>query len=203
MAPNASAAGRHSREGKHLRPGRANSFARARNFKLDRELQQRAEGGKGGNTTRVIVTLVPGADVPAEFKRFARGGKLDIINGQVLDLPNSVLKKMADYPGVFRVHYDRPIASHNYRTAITVGARTVQDTLGYSGSGVGVAIIDSGITAWHDDLTNKSSKTYPYGNQRVSKFVDFVNGRTSPYDDNGHGSHVAGIIAGNGYDSNG
>ena len=33
--------------------------------------------------------------------------------------------------------------------------------------------------------------------------MDFVNGRTLPYDDNGHGSHVAGIIAGNGYDSNG
>src|SRR5262249_34979960 len=62
---------------------------------------------------------------------------------------------------------------------------------------------DSGITAWHDDLTNRTSKLFPYGNQRVAKFVDFVNGRSTPYDDNGHGSHVAGIIAGNGYDSYG
>jgi len=37
----------------------------------------------------------------------------------------------------------------------------------------------------------------------VAGFVDFVNGQLAPYDDNGHGSHVAGIIAGNGYDSNG
>jgi serine protease AprX len=66
-----------------------------------------------------------------------------------------------------------------------------------------VAVIDSGITSWHDDLTytgsNSSVKTV--GGQRLAKFVDFVNGQTAPYDDNGHGTHVSGIIAGNGHDS--
>ena len=55
------------------------------------------------------------------------------------------------------------------------------------GAGVGVAVIDSGIASWHDDLTNRTSTYYPYGNQRVAAFVDFVNGRTLPYDDEGHG----------------
>src|SRR6185436_18709265 len=62
-------------------------------------------------------------------------------------------------------------------------------------------VIDSGISSWHDDFTNKTAKLFPYGNQRVAKFVDFVNGRSLPYDDNGHGTHVSGIIAGNGQDS--
>src|SRR5207248_10135212 len=94
-------------------------------------------------------------------------------------------------------------AEFNYRTSLTVGTRAVQQTLGLSGAGVGVAVIDSGITTWHDDLTDRLSRVYPFGNQRVAAFVDFVNGRTQPYDDDGHGTHVAGIIAGNGYDSGG
>jgi serine protease AprX len=174
-----------------------------KNYKLDGELSDRSDRGNQALTTRVIVTLNPGAKLPGEFKKYALNRSLSLINGEVLDLPNGVLKQLAKHPDVFRVHYDRPIASHNYRTSITVGARVVQDFMGLTGAGVGIAVIDSGITAWHDDLTNKTSKLFPYGNQRVSKFVDFVNGRTLPYDDNGHGSHVTGVIAGNGYDSYG
>ena len=81
---------------------------------------------------------------------------------------------------------------------MTVGARAVQELMGYNGAGVGVAIVDSGITGWHDDLTIANGQ-----GQRVAHFVDFVNGYTQPYDDWGHGTHVAGIVAGNGFDTNG
>ena len=191
----------HSRQAPKKQAGAPGALVK--NYKIDDELSDRADHGNPGLTTRVIVTLVPGATLPNEFKKFTRNTRLDLINGEVLDLPNGVLRKIASHPNVFRVHYDRPIKTHNYRTSVTTGARVVTDNMGITGAGVGVAIIDSGISTWHDDLTNKSSTLYPYGNQRVSKFVDFVNGRPLPYDDNGHGSHVAGIIAGNGYDSNG
>jgi len=202
LAPNATAEGRHSLAAARSAAGHPNSRAAA--YKLDTELDTRATTNNQTRTTRVIVELVPGAKLPAQYAAFARrDGKLGIINGQVVDLPDRMLRQMAQHPSVFRIHYDRPSATLNYRTSVTVGTRVVRETLGLTGAGIGVAVIDSGIATWHDDLTNTSSTLYPYGNQRVSKFVDFVNGRTQPYDDNGHGTHVAGIIAGNGYDSGG
>jgi serine protease AprX len=201
LATSAMAAGIHSRSAPQETPGVPGT--RAATYKLDSEVSERSRHGHPLGKTSVIVTLVPGAALPAEFRRFARPDSLDIINGRVLDLPNGVLRQLEAHPAVFQVHHNRDIKTHNYRTAVTVGARVVQQHLGYTGAGIGVAVIDSGITTWHDDLKNTTAKVYPYGNQRVTKFVDFVNGRTLPYDDNGHGSHVAGTILGNGTDSNG
>ncbi|NJE43371.1 S8 family serine peptidase [Thermococcus sp. GR6] len=64
--------------------------------------------------------------------------------------------------------------------------------LGYDGTGIVVAVIDTGIDANHPDLQGK-----------VIAWYDAVNGKTTPYDDNGHGTHVAGIVAGTGAASNG
>ncbi|HEV8345447.1 MAG TPA: S8 family peptidase [Vicinamibacterales bacterium] len=189
----------HTRQAQKAKPGVPG--ARVKAYKLDDELARRSGDLNPRNTTRVIVTLVPGATLPAEFKKFGQNRNLDIINGQVLDLPNNVLRKLAAHPNVFQVHYDRPTRTHNNRTAVTVGARDVFWNYGYTGAGVGVAVIDSGITSWHDDMVNYTKTVFPYGNQRVAKFVDFVNGRALPYDDNGHGTHVSGIIGGVGYDS--
>jgi serine protease AprX len=177
------------------------AHAAGRGWKLDSELARRSQRNPR-QVTSVIVTLVPGATLPPEFKRFARvRGRLGIINGQVLDLPNNILRQLEARPEIFRIHYDRPTVAHDFRTTIASGARAAQEGLGLTGAGVGVAVIDSGITSWHNDFAGRTPVNLPYGNQRVAAFVDFVNGGTAPYDDEGHGTHVAGIIAGNGHDS--
>jgi len=127
--------------------------------------------------------------------RFRR--TLSLINAEVVDLPNAALTKLAGSPLIARIALDRPVVGAMERTGATIGATAVRQETGYDGSGVGVAVIDSGVTSWHDDLTDAA------GAQRVRQFVDFVNGAVTPYDDYGHGTHVAGIVAGNGFDSDG
>ena len=80
-----------------------------------------------------------------------------------------------------------------------VGARTyVWNTLGLQGdSNSSTAIIDTGIDSSHVDFSPG------YGDQDFSKKIvgwnDQVGFTTFPVDDNGHGSHVAGLAAGDGF----
>lgn len=64
-----------------------------------------------------------------------------------------------------------------------------------TGKGVGVALFDTGI-GYHPDLIE------PYHNRLVA-FYDTISGKSKYYDDNGHGTHTAGILAGSGIASNG
>jgi serine protease AprX len=125
------------------------------------------------------------------------GRSLPIIDSVVADLPNGALAALGAHLLVGRISLDRPVVGVMERTGATIGATAVRQDLGYDGAGVGVAVVDSG-TASHDDLLDSAT-----GQTRVDAFVDFVNNRQDPYDDYGHGTHVSGIVAGNGFDSGG
>ena len=180
-----------------LRPGVSPSLPHDR---VDSLIASRASRTAG--TSRVIVRAVNAGALAALAPVVrALGGRilrtLTIVEAHAIELPNVSLRALAASPLVARLSYDRGVAGAMERTAAAVGATAVREDLGLDGAGVGIAILDSGITPWHDDLAA------PEGGQRVDRFVDFVGGRAAPYDDYGHGTHVAGIIAGDGFDSSG
>jgi serine protease AprX len=165
---------------------------------MDSFVANRANGLNRLATADVIVTLEDGADLPLSFHRYSHNGKLSVIHGYVLDqVPVSQLTTLATQASTHRVHINRPAHKHDALSSFAVNANAVDTGNGidmaslhpYTGAGVTVAFLDSGISSYqHPDLADS----------RVLAFVDFVNQRTVRYDDNGHGTHVAGLIGGTG-----
>jgi serine protease AprX len=170
--------------------------------KIDPLLQ--ASLGDVTGRSLVIVRAVDLASIGAVRDLVARTGgtpgrELPIIEALAATVPNASLGVLTNSPLVRRLALDRFVLGSVDRTAATIGSDTVRRDFTYDGSGIGVAVIDSGITPSHDDLRAPDGS----GSQRVDEFVDFVNGAGTPHDGYGHGTHVAGIIAGNGFDTGG
>jgi len=121
----------------------------------------------------------------------AVGRDLTLVNGITAQVPAGALATLSDDDAVAYISPDRPVRSHMNNAAPAVLANYACG-LGFDGSGIGVAVIDSGI---HDvdDLRDSS------GQSRIKYSLDLVGGGTD--DLYGHGTHVAGIIGGNGKDS--
>jgi serine protease AprX len=105
------------------------------------------------------------------------------------------IRALESNPLVTYISPNRTVHANLDVTTQTIGANAAWKS-GWNGSGVGVAVIDSGIYP-HDDLKTSSGS----GSRIVysQSFVTGLNG-TDLY---GHGTHVAGIIGSNGHDSTG
>lgn len=119
--------------------------------------------------------------------------RLPLIKGIACNLDTDTIYRLANNPDVEYISFDSEVYTLLDISAPTMDARFPHEQ-GYDGKGITTAVIDTGVTP-HNDLTRPTN--------RIIGFKDFVNDKSDPYDDNGHGTHVAGIIAGNGYSSRG
>lgn len=119
--------------------------------------------------------------------------ELPLINSYAGYMPTQLINEIINEPEIDYISYDSKVYTLLDIASPTIEAYFPHDK-GYMGEGVTLAVIDTGL-AMHSDLVKP--------NNRIVGFKDLVNDIKEPYDDNGHGTHVAGIIAGNGFSSDG
>ena len=119
--------------------------------------------------------------------------KLPLINSLVIEIEEENIDKLKSLKCLKTVFQNTHITMQMDSARDIVNANMAQEK-GYTGKGIGIAILDTGISPIND---------FSYPKNRIIAFKDFINGKTSPYDDNGHGTHVSGIAGGNGTNSNG
>jgi len=176
----------------------------------DSKLSPELRGNQSPQQVRVIVQYAPGAQVNCSSLLglvdclvndiVKLGGTilapLPLVNGVVALLDGPGILSLSNNSNVVYISTDRPLTPTLSNAAPAVNAFAAWQS-GYSGAGVGVALIDSGISS-HPDLNGGF-----LGLSRVVWNQSFVPGNLSANDQFGHGTHVAGLIAGNGASSTG
>jgi serine protease AprX len=125
-------------------------------------------------------------------------GRLPIINGLAAQLDASEAAQLGRDPRVEQVSANAGVKPQAYSTAdlqTSYGASVNVDkawTSAYTGKGVGVAVIDTGIAGGMPDFKGAD------GQSRVVASAVTSRGAATSGDVYGHGTHVAGIIAGDG-----
>src|SRR5579864_3428755 len=164
-------------------------------------LSKAKQGSAKTQTVRVIVQY---KQVPtsAHYSTMQGRGarlhtKLHMIKGAAFTIPVSALPALEADPAVASVTIDHPMNVMDDITDTVIGASSAWNS-GFTGAGVAIAVIDSGINDSHPDLFDATQTS-----SRVVYHQDFTgtattNASGANYDLYGHGTHVAGIIAGNG-----
>ncbi|KXG73821.1 S8 family serine peptidase [Thermotalea metallivorans] len=121
------------------------------------------------------------------------------IPAMAMKLKKGQIHKLSKLDIVEHIEYDEVVQAFNNTANYWFGAEKARTDFnvdgdrdgspkGYSKNDVVVAVIDTGIYGGHVDLDGS----------KIIGWKDYVGGKTTPYDDNGHGTHVAGTIAGEG-----
>ncbi|MCL6581773.1 MAG: S8 family serine peptidase [Firmicutes bacterium] len=121
------------------------------------------------------------------------------LHGFAAELTPAQVQALARSPLVERIDLDREVTVCLGTATLWTGVRQVWTDFGvdgdrdgspnsYSKNDVVICILDTGIDASHVDLDGG----------KVIGWKDYINNRTTPYDDHGHGTHCASIAAGTG-----
>lgn len=124
-----------------------------------------------------------------------------LTNACRFDLSNAQLQQFKALDFVKYVLPDYETTSFLDHSRPLIGAVDLEFSTGVTGAGVSIAILDTGIDYQHQAF-GSCSGVGAIGCKVIAGY-DFINDDADPLDDNGHGTHVAGIVSGNGLGSTG
>jgi subtilisin family serine protease len=125
------------------------------------------------------------AQMKRKFKNVFSGVSIE-------NVPEEKIKEIEKLPIVKRVYPNYQVKAFLNETIPLIHA-TSSWALGYTGKNVAIAIIDTGVDYTHPMLGGCDRV---HIGCKVANGYDFVNNDNDPMDDNGHGTHCAGIAAG-------
>jgi serine protease AprX len=197
LLPSASA---HSAQGGGKGKSQGTDYGKVVKEKITKDVLDKARDARSGEMISVIVQTT--GDPSAEHLGRMRGRGASIkkhhkaIRGYSARVPASEIQALADDPEVEHVSIDAPVSAHMDTVLAAIKSdQAFLDLGGFDGRGIGIAIVDTGVQS-HPDLQR------PAGVPQVIE-VETVRHETSRMDYFGHGTHVAGIINGNGSASSG
>lgn len=136
-----------------------------------------------------LLAIYPGALV---MKQLPMAGAL---------LTTAQVRTVASWDGVESIYHDAPLSYFNHQAAEITGGHAVHDGVGLRGNGVTIAVLDSGIDANHPDLP-LGSKTVQnvklVGDLGLAGVQGALENQANTDTSSGHGTHVAGTVAGTG-----
>ncbi len=166
----------------------ATASAQGRRARVSEDLRNAIDAGDS-DASSVIVTGTQ-ARIDAIARRHGLRITKRLTTGALLQVPAGGLASLANDTELDQLSGNTPVRSQMAVTNVAIGADQVQaggwgpNVRGLTGKGVGVAVIDSGVA------------NVPELRRRVVANVDFTGTSRTADDRYGHGTHVAGIIAG-------
>ncbi|HLF71355.1 MAG TPA: LamG-like jellyroll fold domain-containing protein [Dehalococcoidia bacterium] len=160
--------------------------------KVSQALEVKLAAAKPNDRFDVLVTFSGSsartrAKAAAQTQRAQREFKL--ISGFQATLTTAQIRALSGEAGLHRIEENAKIELTLDSAQASFGTAAARQTFAVDGSGVGICIVDTGVDAGHEQFDDAG---------KIASWIDLVNNAPAPYDDQGHGSHVASIAAGSG-----